>query len=167
LHTVRIVFIFVLVTCFASSCGVYSFSGASIPNDVKSMSIEYISNRAPASWPSLDRIFNRELQNKMVQDAGMKLVESAGDYQLKGVINGYAITVQAPTAGTFSNTYKLTISVQVTFKNTKAVKQNEWTENFTAFEVYEGDISGKEDDLIQKISKNISNSIFNKIFSTW
>ena len=45
------------------SCGIYSFSGASVPPDIKSMSIEYITNKAPNSWSSLDRIFNNELKD--------------------------------------------------------------------------------------------------------
>jgi|LakMenE18May11ns_1017448.scaffolds.fasta_scaffold9867145_2 hypothetical protein len=149
------------------SCGVYSFSGASVPLDVKSMSIEYITNKAPNSWSSLDRIFNNELKQKMISDAGLKILDKEGDYQIKGYISSYTITPQAATNGEFANTYKLSISVQIEFTDIKTEKKLAWNENFTNFEVYSNDITNEEDRLITSISKNISNQIFNKIFSTW
>jgi hypothetical protein len=149
------------------SCGVYSFSGASVPVDVKSMSIEYITNKAPNSWSSLDRIFNNELKQKMISDAGLKILDKEGDYQIKGYISSYTITPQAATNGEFANTYKLSISVQIEFTDIKTEKKLAWNENFTNFEVYSNDITNEEDRLITSISKNISNQIFNKIFSTW
>jgi hypothetical protein len=149
------------------SCGVYSFSGASVPLDVKSMSIEYITNKAPNSWSSLDRIFNNELKQKMISDAGLKILDKEGDYQIKGYISSYTITPQAATNGEFANTYKLSISVQIEFTDIKTEKKLAWNENFTNFEVYLNDITNEEDRLITSISKNISNQIFNKIFSTW
>jgi hypothetical protein len=51
-----------------NSCGVYSFSGASVPAEVKTISIEYIQNKAPNAWSSIDNIFNQELRNKMTRD---------------------------------------------------------------------------------------------------
>lgn len=156
-----------LIFSLNTSCGVYSFSGATVPLDVKSMSIEYITNKAPNSWSSLDRIFNNELKQKMISDAGLKILDKEGDYQIKGYISSYTITPQAATNGEFANSYKLSISVQIEFTDTKTEKKLAWNENFTNFEVYSDDISTKEDRLITSISKNISNQLFNKIFSTW
>lgn len=148
-------------------CGIYSFSGASIPKEVKSISIDYIQNKAPNAWSTIDNIFNQELRNKLVREAGLKILDKDGDYQLKGYIASYVITPQAPTTGSFSTRYRLDISVQIEFKDVVTDKKVQWTQSFTNFEVYENDISGNEDKFIRSISQNISNSIFNKIFSTW
>lgn len=150
-----------------SSCGVYSFSGASVPKEVKSVSIEYIVNKAPNSWSTIDNIFNQELKNKFIREGGLKILDADGDYQLKGYISNYVITPQTPTTGTFSNKYRLDIAVTIEFKDLVTDKKTTWTESFSNFEVYDNDISGKEDQLIQAISQNICSSIFNKIFSTW
>lgn len=150
-----------------SSCGVYSFSGASIPKEVKSISIEYIQNKAPNAWSSIDNIFNQELRNKLTREAGLKILDEKGDYHLKGYISNYVITPQTPTTGSFSNKYRLDITVMIEFKDNVSGKNVQWIESFTNFELYDNDISGKEDNLIKLISQNISNSIFNKIFSTW
>jgi len=152
---------------FLSSCGIYSFSGASIPKEVKSISIEYISNKAPNAWSSIDNIFNQELRNKFVREAGLRVLDEKGDYHIKGYISNYVITPQTPTTGSFSSQYRLDISVMIEFQDNVSGKKVQWTEPFTNMELYETDISGKEDALIRSISKNISNSIFNKIFSTW
>lgn len=111
--------------------------------------------------------FNNELKQKMISDAGLKISDKEGDYQIKGYISNYTITPQAATNGEFANTYKLSISIQIEFIDTKTEKKLAWNENFTNFEVYSNDITGQEDRLITSISKNISNQIFNKIFSTW
>lgn len=159
---------YLFVLCLCSSCGIYGFSGASVPKEVKSISIEYIQNKAPNAWSTTDNIFNQELRNKMARDGGMKVLNEAGDYQLKGYISDYRITAQAPTPGTFSTKYRLDIIVQIEFKDMVTDKKIQWREPFTNFEVYDNnEISGKEDEFIRRISVNISNAIFNKIFSTW
>lgn len=150
-----------------TSCGIYSFSGASIPKEIKTIAIEYIPNKAPNSTSSLDRIFNQELRNKLVKDAGLRIVDQDGDYLVKGYISSYVITPQASSTGVFTSTYRLTISTQIEFFDLKTEKKTTWNQSFDNFEVYENDISGQEERLVTNISKNISNSIFNKIFSTW
>lgn len=156
-----------IIVCLHTGCGIYSFSGASIPKEVKSISIEYIQNKAPNAWSTIDNIFNQELRNKMVRDGGMKILDASGDYQIRGFISEYRITPQAPTTGSFSTRYRLDITVQIEFKDIATDKKVQWTQPFTNFEVYENDITGKENVLIKNISENLANSIFNKIFSTW
>ena len=164
----RINYFFILcVLSYTSSCRVYSFSGASIPKEVKTISIDYIQNKAPNAWSTIDNIFNQELRNKMVRDGGLKVIDGTGDYQIKGYISDYRITAQAPTTGSFSTRYRLDISVQIEFKDVVTDKKVQWSQSFTNFEVYENDITGKEDGFIKSISANICNSIFNKMFSTW
>lgn len=159
--------LFIIVCALFSSCGIYSFSGASIPSEVKTVSIDYIQNKAPNAWSSIDNIFNQELRNKMSREAGLKILDANGDYQIKGYISNYVITPQTPTTGNFSNKYRLDISVMIEFKDNVSDKKVQWTENITNFELYDEDIAGKEDKLIRSISQSISNSIYNKIFSTW
>jgi hypothetical protein len=150
-----------------NSCGVYSFSGASVPAEVKTISIEYIQNKAPNAWSSIDNIFNQELRNKLTRDGGLKVIDGGGDYQLKGYISDYRITPQVPTTGGFSNKYRLDITVQIEFQDVVSDKKVQWTQSFTNFEVYDNDITGKEDLFIRSISVNLANSVFNKMFSTW
>lgn len=161
------VLLFLWALAFAHSCKVYSFSGASVPKEVKTISIDYIQNKAPNAWSTIDNIFNQELRNKMVRDGGLKVIDGAGDYQLKGYISDYRITPQTPTTGSFSARYRLDITVYIEFRDVVTDKKVEWNLTFTNFEVYENDITGREDILIRAISENICNSIFNKMFSTW
>ena len=164
---ILVLFFPILLTAL-NSCGVYSFSGASVPKEVKSISIEYIQNKAPNAWSSIDNIFNQELRNKMTRDGGLKVIDGGGDYQIKGYISDYRITAQVPTTGQFSNKYRLDITVQIEFHDVVTVKKVQWTQPFTNFEVYDdNNLSGKEDQFIRNISINIANSIFNKMFSTW
>lgn len=163
----HIVSVLLIALTFQIACGVYSFSGASVPSNVKTISIDYIENRAPNSWNSLDRIFNRVLRQKLINDAGLKVVDKDGDYSISGSINSYRISVQAATQGSFSNSYRLDIGANISFKNNVSEKNEQWSQVFSNFEAYEGDIAGKEDVYIENISDRIANDVFNKLFSTW
>ena len=162
----RISILFVHLLCIMS-CGIYSFSGASVPKEVKTISIEYIPSKAPNAWSSTDRIFNQELKNKLVRESGLKVVDKNGDYEIRGAIVNYSLTPQTPTQGQFASAYRLDIGVQIEFKDNVTDKKMTWNEPMSSQEVFEGDIAGSEDQRITRISANIANSIFNKIFSTW
>ncbi|MCU0328059.1 MAG: LPS assembly lipoprotein LptE [Chitinophagales bacterium] len=158
-------FIVFLITL--SSCKVYSFTGSSIPPEVKTMKINYFPNLASNAYAGLERNFNDRMRNQIISNTPLKLVEDAPDFELSGKIISYTISAQNSTVGTFTTTYRLDIGVEVTFIDYKTEKKTQWTQIFNGFEVYENDLSSIADATTRKISETISNQVFNKIFSTW
>ena len=58
----------IIITCLLiiliNSCGVYSLSGASIPENAKTIKIHYIKNNADLIQPSLSNLLTESLINK-------------------------------------------------------------------------------------------------------
>jgi hypothetical protein len=162
----RYLFIMIVVL-LTQSCGIYSFSGASIPPDVKTITIKSFVNRTSNSSVTLDRIMTEEVRQKLAVESGLSLATKNGDYQIAGNILSYAIVPITPTDGTFSTKNRITLVVEVQMINNKDEKGN-WTQNFTQYIEYENqNISTIEESLLTQLSKLIAQDVFNKMFSNW
>ena len=67
---------------FINGCKVYSFSGASIPTDVKTISIQTISNKSPKAPNSIERLITEQARQKLAAETGLTLVQTAGDFEV-------------------------------------------------------------------------------------
>lgn len=152
----------------AEGCKVYSFSGANIPADIKTFSVEQFQNRANNGPASLAQLFTDKLKYKFQTEGNLKLVASDGDLQFRGAITGYTFSSDAPIAGATSGLNKLTVTVQVEFINTKDEKDR-WTENFPRFAQYAAseNIISIEDQLIGTINTQLVDDIFQKALVKW
>ncbi|MFN8323868.1 MAG: LptE family protein [Chitinophagales bacterium] len=150
------------------SCKVYSFTGANIPTDIKTVSVELFQNRTGNGPASLSQAFTDKLKFKMQTEANLKQVASDGDLQFSGSISGYNFSSDAPIAGATSGLNKLTLTVQVQYVNSKNDKEN-WTENFSRYAQYSSgeDLSAVEDRLINEINTQLVDDIFQKALVKW
>ncbi len=150
------------------SCKVYSFSGASIPADVKNFSVELFANRANNGPPALSQQFTDQLKNKFQTEANLRLVSTGGDLQFKGTITGYTITSESAIAGTTSGLNRLTINVEVEFLNTKDEK-DVWTQSFSRYAQVSSseNIVAVENQLIFEINRQIVDDVFQKALVKW
>ena len=151
-----------------TGCKVYSFSGANIPADIHSFSVELIQNRSGNGPASLPQIFTDKLKNKFQTEANLRQVTRDGDLQFSGAVTGYIFTNDAPTAGATSALNRLTITVQITFVNTKNEKDI-WTENFSRYGQYSASesLTSVEEGLINTISTQLADDIFQKALVKW
>ncbi len=160
-------FLFLTVS-FISGCKVYSFTGASIPADIKSFSVELFQNQANNGPASLAQQFTDKLKLKFQTEANLRMVSTEGDLQLHGTITGYTYTSEAPIAGATSGLNKLTITVNVDYTNTKDEK-DKWTQSFSRYAQFSSseDISSVEDKLINEINTQLVDDIFQKALVKW
>lgn len=161
---------FIVLCCIVATqgCKVYSFSGANIPADIHSFSTELIQNRSGNGPASLPQIFTDKLKYKFQTEANLRQASADGDLQFTGAVTGYAFTSDAPIAGATSALNKLTITVQITFVNTKNEK-DKWTENFSRYAQYSAseNLSAVEEGLINTISAQLADDIFQKALVKW
>ena len=75
-----------LVLLFMQSCGLYSFSGTSIPQEVKSFSVNYFENNAPINSPLLSQTITEGLKQKFISETNLSITEKDGDFDFSGVI---------------------------------------------------------------------------------
>ncbi len=166
IHCLQFSFLIYLFTL--TGCKVYSFSGANIPADIHSFSVELLQNRSGNGPASLPQVFTDKLKYKFQTEGNLRQVVRDGDLQFSGAVTGYAFTTDAPTAGASSALNKLTITVQITFVNSKDEK-DKWTETFSRYAQYSASetLSTVEDGLINTISIQIADDIFQKALVKW
>lgn len=159
---------FLFFGLFFSSCGVYSFTGASVPAGAKTMSVQYFTNKAKIIEPTLSAVFTNALRDRFTSQTNLKMVERNGDIALEGEITGYKTTPVAIQSDQTAALNRLTITINVRFSS-----RLEPTKDFeTTFSQYIDYPSTKnfnsiKNDLIKKIVDDLTDNIFNKAMVNW
>jgi len=145
-----------------------TFNGASIPDNLKTVSVQYINNRAPLINPTLSQVFTEKLKDRITNESRLILKSGTGDVDFSGEITDYSIRPMAIQADAISSETRLTIQVKVRYKNFKNPKDN-WESSFSAYEDFPSSKSMNEveSDLVVLIVDKITESIFNKAFADW
>ncbi|MFH0895071.1 MAG: LptE family protein [Bacteroidota bacterium] len=157
-----------ILTLFISGCGIYSFNGASIPAEAKTVSIQYFPNYAPMVQPTLSQTLTDALQTKFTSQTRLTLVEKGGDLAFEGSITGYNIAPTAITSNEMAALQRLTVTIKVKYTNKFDDKQN-FESSFTRYADYEAtkSLSAVEDELIKQINDQLVDDIFNRAVVNW
>ena len=150
-----------------SGCGVYSFSGATIEG--KTLNIHELDNKARNVEPSLSATLTDMLRSRILSQTGLTPVTADdADYDMTGAITSYAVTVTGATNVQVASKNRLTISVQVTFKNRLNPKAT-FTQTFTRFSDFDASqiLDNVKAALITDIGTQLADDIFNKAFVNW
>lgn len=150
------------------SCISYSFTGASIPPEAKTISIDYIDNQAQLVVPTLSESLTTAIRDRFTSQTSLELIGNNGDLQIEGVITDYNTTPQAITGNETAALNRLTISVKIKFVNTLEPDKNYET-TFSRYEDYDSgqDLSSVQDGLIETINEMLVDDIFNKAVVNW
>ena len=139
-----------------------------LPIEVKTFRVNYFENRADYKNPQLSPQVTEKLKQKIISTT--RLRQSNDDdahYDISGYVSGY-FTSTTGISNNNSSLNRLTATFHLIFKNTLDEKKN-----------FEGDVTYSIDfdanlSLSQieqtkgdEISKNLTDAIFNKIFSNW
>ena len=154
--------------CILTGCGVYSFTGASISPEIKTVSLAYFQNRATIIQPSLSQIFTEKMKDKFVSQTNLTLTTNYGDLQFDGQINDYTTQPIAIQGNEQAAMNRLTITVMVKFVNTKDEKQSFET-SFSRFTDYDSrqNLTAIESELINEVCNQLVDDIFNKAVINW
>ncbi len=161
--------LFMALLIAMSGCKVtYSFSGASISPQIRTLSVQNFLNRAPLVQPGLDQTFTDALIDKCKAQTGLEIVSNLGDVSFEGEITDYRTMPLTVAADAFAAMNRFSISVRVKFVNT-VDSDLSFDQTFTRYEDYDSnlDLSAVEQDLVEKIVELIIEDIFNKAFVNW
>ena len=164
-----------LLTMGLSSCKIYSFKDTSIPPEVKTIHINYIENRAPLVNPQLAPQLNDALRQKINNQASRlsQVQSSDADWEVSGWVSGYSYSTSG-VANQQAASNRLTVTVHVIFKDhldpagkkvppadfeTDVSRNFDFSANIT--------ISDAEAQLMPTVVSNMTDEIFNKLFSNW
>ncbi len=164
-------YIFTTLLIFTiQGCGVkYSLGGGTIPENMKTYSIEIFENISPFVSATLSQTFTEGLKERIRTQSKLSQVNQDGDAIFSGVITNYAITPAAVEAGTdLAALNRLSITVKVKYVNRKdETGESDFEESFTQFKEFRGEVSRQEMTLNQDIVKMLTEDIFNRAFNNW
>lgn len=162
------VILFVLVVPLVHSCGIYSFTGASIPPQATTFSVSLFPNHAQLVQPTLSHRFTEALKDRFLRQTNLRLVPSGGDLHFEGSITDYNTAPAAITGGDRAALNRLTITVRVSFLNEYVPDQN-FERSFSRFWDYPShrSLSEIEDEAITIISEALVEDIFNQAVVHW
>jgi hypothetical protein len=157
-----------VVLISTTSCGVYSFKDANIPDNVKTVKIGFIENKARYVNPQLAPMLTDKLQQKIIGQT--KLTRTNSDdahYQIFATITNYDPSQTVGVSSQQATTNRLTVTVHVVLKKTLDNKEQEFdvSRNFD----FSANLSlnQAESQLMDEILRSITDDIFNQIFSNW
>lgn len=160
--------VFVLLLTL-SACGPYSFKDVSIDySKIKTCRVGYIDNKARYVNPQLSPQLSNKLRQKVNNQTRLTLVQGDdADLDISGYISNYAVTT-AGISNQQAASNRLNVTVHVVFKN-----KADPSKNFEADVNRNFDFSANlslpqaEAQLNETIINNMTDEIFNKIFSNW
>lgn len=156
-------FVFLMPACVS-----YSFTGASIPPEAKTISVQYFDNQADFVNPTLSENLTTAIKDRYTNQTSLVLVRQKGDLQIEGVITNYNSTPQAITADQTAALTRLTITIKVKFVNL-IEPENNFETSFTRYEDYDSslDLAEVQDALTALINIMLVDDIFNKSVVNW
>jgi outer membrane lipopolysaccharide assembly protein LptE/RlpB len=163
-------FAFYLLTfALFSSCKIhYSLSGASIPPEAKTVSVQYFQNNASLAPPILSQAFTESLRDKLSSQTRLSLTTKGGDLAFEGSITGYSTAPIAVQSSDQAALNRLTITVNVKYTCAFDEKKN-FEQSFTRYSDYPStkSLSTEEDRLIKEINEQLIQDIFNRALNDW
>ena len=152
----------------ASCSGGYSFTGASIPAEAKTLSLKPFPNYASTVNPTLSQTLYDKLQQMFSSQTPLTVTSADGDLQISGEITDYSTRASSLSANDNVATNRLSVTIKVSFTNRFDPKAD-FEQSFTRFKDYDAsrDFSSVESALVSEIVTELCDDIFNKSVVNW
>ena len=166
---VKIFFLFITsVVINFTGCCVYSFTGASVPQHLKTIAIPIAEDRSGSGEPGLKELLTDQLVQKFINDNTLQVTEKVNaDALLECVILPLSDAPVVVTAGENVQARRITINVQVTYKDL-VKRKTIFDKKFSNYGDYlsGGNISQRRD-AIQTAVDKITDDILLDTVSGW
>lgn len=160
-------FFLLLVSISLTACLGYKLTDASVPADVKTVRIGFIENRAPFVNPQLSPALSERLRQKILNQTRLSQVNNDNaDWVINGFVQDYAVSTTGVSEQRESlNRLTVTVKMSITKKGALQPEDVTVTRNFDfnarlslqAYQVQN----------IDTIVRDLTDDIFNRIFSNW
>lgn len=162
--------LFVVMATF-NSCSV-SLNGASVPPEMKTVTINYFENNAPLVVPYLAQQFTEALKTRIRNQTSLSVVQNDGHGVFEGRITGYEVkpvtyTDNRATTGNGTNRLSITIAVKFTNNINPKLSFEESFMRFKDFPLSGASFQSLEPNLIRDINLMLTEDIFNRAFAQW
>jgi hypothetical protein len=159
-----------LLTTVQTGC--YSFKGISIDPNIKTFAVRTFETSAPNAPPTLAIDFSEKLKDKVRTETPLNLKNEEPDCEFSGRISGFSVVPLAPKPGETVARNQLKIDVFVNYTINKEGLKTEFPEAGRTFSFFsefpnDADLSAVQDQLIEEITKQLLEDIFNAAFNNW
>lgn len=153
--------VLLVLTTAAIRCGVYSFSGSTLPPDIRTVFVPLFENKTPEF--GIDQQITDLLVSAITRDNTLKI---AGSRDADARLVGSILRVE-DRAGQYdqqerASDFRITITVQVAFEDVRK-RKNLWEETLSQW----GSYTGSRDDGIRQAVEKLSADIINRTVSGW
>ena len=158
-----------IALCLQWSCQTsYSFTGASISPEVKTVSIDFFPAYASLAPPTAGQLFTEDLKDIFLSQTNLVLVKSDGDLEFEGAITGYNSAPVAIQGNETAALTRVTMTIKVRFTNNIDDTQS-FESSFSRFEDFETSqtLSSVEEEILNSINDQLTQDIFNKSVTNW
>jgi hypothetical protein len=148
--------------------GCYSFSGASIPPNIRTFSIDLFQNRATMVNPVLSMEMTNGLRSYITSRSSLRENDMSPDIEITGEISAYTLTPMAAQADAQAALQRFSITVKVSFAN-NVTTADSFSQSFTANRDFDSsiDFASVEDGLMAEIVEELINAVFMRAFANW
>jgi Lipopolysaccharide-assembly len=152
-----------------SSCGIYTLNDVSIDyTKIKTIKVFFIENKASYVNPQLSPKLYDKLQQKVTNST--KLTKTNSDdahYQILATVTSYSGSQTVGVSAQQATTNRLTVGVHVVLKKTLENKTEEFDVSRSADFSANLSLQQAEGQLLDELVRNLTDEIFNHIFSNW
>jgi len=162
----KIVLVFVVGIFLQGTCR-YSLKDVSIPTEIKTVRVFFIENKARYINPQLSPKLTDKLRQKIVNQTRLSQTNNDADYEISGYISDYSVNTSGISQLQVASN-NLNVTVHIIFRNRQDEKKNfetDITRNFP-FSASKS-LSQAEAELNDLMITNLTDEIFNRIFSNW
>lgn len=158
------------IVVVAVSCKIsYKFNGASIDYTlVKTIHIAEFRNQASLVYAPLTQRFNEEMKDFFTKNTKLSLTDVNPDLEIEGEIVRYDLSPLAVKEDSYASQTRLTMSVKMRYRNNKNSREDK-EETITAYRDFDSGrmLTDVQDGLIDELTKDIVDQIFNTTMSNW
>lgn len=160
-----------VLLALTAGCGLkikYSFTGASIPVEAKTISVATFQNRASLVVPGLTQTLTDALIDMCRAQTNLDIETSGGDLSFEGEITDYKTQPLTVSGDEQAAMNRFSISVRIRYVNSFNADQS-FDQTFTRYQDYSStlNLSDVEASLTEEIVKMLIEDIFNRAFVNW
>src|SRR5689334_18494680 len=159
---------FCVAALMNNSCKVaYSLHDVSIPDSIKTVKVNFIENKARYVNPRLSPTLTDKLRQKIVGQT--RLTQTNGDnadWEISGYVNDYSVSTSGISQQQ-SSINRLNVSVHITLFKRKGNDQKEFDVSHSFDFPASLTLQAAEAQLNDRIIRDMTDEIFNHIFSDW
>ena len=159
----------VIIALSLNSCGLYSLSGVTIPDNIKTFQVDYFGYQAVLVEPGLERDFTLALQDLINDQTRLSLTPRNGDYIYQGEITRFYIAPMTATADSRAAQNRVTLEVNLRFTNTKDEEES-FEKKYSFFYDYDANaqLQGSTLETAKEVLfEQITQDIFNDTLAKW